>query len=181
MPIFLGQNCSCNAPRSLLRLQVSQSGFELLLSDINATAGIAQPPDPMSGLALYADFSGAQAQWQPVSQIVLLPPGTYDFQTQYRGEIVARRGLVWRMSCADKASEKLGETPPVTGKVPRWTGLSFSVTIPQTGCRAQILKLDLDARSASEAIVSGTMWFDEITLKRTARAAQTPDAPAAAP
>jgi hypothetical protein len=40
-------------------------------------------------------------------------------------------------------------------------------TVPQTGRRAQQVRLDLDAPSLSEKFIAGSMWFDDLDLRRT--------------
>jgi hypothetical protein len=54
------------------------------------------------------------------------------------------------------------------GEMTTWTSFSFSVRVPAAGCTAQRLSLDLDARSPTERLVSGTIWFDEMSIRRGA-------------
>jgi hypothetical protein len=55
----------------------------------------------------------------------------------------------------------------VLGAVPQWKEFEVPVTVPATDCRAQRLELILDARSASERLVSGSIWYKELDLKRS--------------
>ena len=52
------------------------------------------------------------------------------------------------------------------GDIAQWRDFAVTFTVPATGCRAQHVRLDLDARSASEKMVSGSLWFDDLELKR---------------
>jgi hypothetical protein len=58
------------------------------------------------------------------------------------------------------------------GIAPIWTAFSVKLTVPDTGCPAQELRLVLAARSASEQLVSGTIWYDD--LRRIERVKESP-------
>jgi hypothetical protein len=70
---------------------------------------------------------------------------------------------LWRISCG---SQTLGESLPVHGNDPAWKDFDISITVPADGCPAQSIKLVLDARSASETFVSGSIWFDDFRIMR---------------
>jgi len=52
------------------------------------------------------------------------------------------------------------------GEAPDWKDFEFDFTVPDNDCRAQYLRLALAARSASEQLVSVTMWYDSLRLSR---------------
>ena len=54
------------------------------------------------------------------------------------------------------------------GAHPIWKDIEFSFTVPSGECRAQQLRLDLDARMSSEQLVTGTMWIGELQISRRA-------------
>jgi hypothetical protein len=58
----------------------------------------------------------------------------------------------------------------VIGTTPAWTEFSTRFTIPPTGCRAQRVQLRLDARSVSEQLVTGAVWYDKLQIVREAAA-----------
>jgi hypothetical protein len=64
------------------------------------------------------------------------------------------------------------------GSAPSWTDFDFSFTVPEENCRAQEVRLMLAARSASEQLVSGTVWYDELRFSR-AKPANEPRLPPA--
>jgi hypothetical protein len=130
------------------------------------TIDIVARPDQDGRRALYIEFGHGRAEFNGVSQLILLAPGTYQFKGQYRGELVGRRGLVWRVSCVDGKGGPIGESPMTTGATPRWKDVELSFTVPDADCRAQQIRLELDARMASEQLVSGSIWYDELQIIR---------------
>ena len=57
-----------------------------------------------------------------------------------------------------------------TGASPRWKDVEFTFTVPDESCRAQAVRLEHDARMASEQLVTGTLWYDELRITRAANA-----------
>ena len=45
----------------------------------------------------------------------------------------------------------------------------FDLNVPAKDRRVQYLRLDLAARSASEQLVSGTVWYDDLQLSRAGK------------
>jgi hypothetical protein len=72
------------------------------------------------------------------------------------------------ITCAGGETTPIGKSPMVTGVTPAWKEFEFLFTVPEAGCRAQQLLLQLAARSASEQLVSGSLWYDELSISRTA-------------
>ncbi len=130
-------------------------------------AEIRSAPETDGGHALSIAFTHGRAEFAGVSQTTLLGPGSYTISGRYKGILVGRRGLVWRVNCLGKGT--IGQSIPLSGDFPEWNEFTFTVTIPPEGCRAQQIRLDLDARSASEKLVSGSMWFDDLTFVRVTR------------
>jgi hypothetical protein len=54
----------------------------------------------------------------------------------------------------------------VSGSDPAWQDFGISFTVPADGCSAQIVRLTLDARSASETFVTGSIWYDDLRIRR---------------
>lgn len=120
--------------------------------------------------ALLLDFAGGRVDLQGVTQRVLLSPGSYVLSGRHKGDVAGRRGLKWRVVCTP-GNESLGESSMILGRQQSWKEFSVSFTVPEQGCGSQIVRLDLDARSASETIVSGTIRFTGLNLSRQVAAA----------
>lgn len=135
---------------------------------ISARAGviaeILAAPEGKSGNALQVEFRTGQIDFPGVSQTVMLRPGTYQFKGQYRGTLVGRRGLKWHVTCVEKPSVRIGESQMFLGIAPAWQAFSFPLTVGEEGCLAQMVRLELDARSASERLVTGSMWFTDLEI-----------------
>ena len=130
------------------------------------TIDIVQRPDRVGKRALFIELGPGRVEFHGVAQTLLLAPGTYQFKGKYRGEIVGRRGLVWRVICAGGTSPPIGQSSMMIGVATLWKDVEFSFTVPRTECRAQHLRLELDARMASEHLVSGSVWYDELRVSR---------------
>ena len=137
-------------------------------SGSGVTVDITNRPDVAQGdqRALLIDFGYGRVEFQPVWQLLMLPEGKYQLKGQYKGEIVGKRGMVWRVACAD-GERPLGESAMILGQAANWQTFGVDFSVP-SGCRAQTLRLELDARSASEQMVSGSIWFDELAVTRQA-------------
>jgi hypothetical protein len=128
------------------------------------TAELRSSPDLEGGHSLFIGFMHGRAEFDGVKQTTLLGPGTYSLAGRFQGTLVGRRGLVWRVKCL--GGGRLAQSELLSGEIPQWRDFSLTFTVPPEGCRAQQIRLDLDARSASEKLVTGSMWFDDLALTR---------------
>lgn len=127
---------------------------------------IAPRPDRDREHALYAQFGPGRVADFGVSEMITLPPGDYELQGSYKSQINSPRGLLWRVTCAPKPTNAIGETPAVNGASPTWQAFQVSFTVPEKDCSAQYLALALDARAASEQFISGSVWYDDLQITR---------------
>jgi hypothetical protein len=137
----------------------------VIATGANVTIDLARRPDDPDQNALVVEFGQGRADFRGVSQYVMLAPGSYVLKGQLRGQLTGRRGLEWRISCAG-ATSPIAKTPMALGTVADWTEFSVAFAVPDADCRAQQVRLALDARSASEQLVSGTMWYDKLQIVR---------------
>jgi len=131
-----------------------------------AIVAIARRPDRPADSALVIEFGQGRVEPGRVSQVVRLQPGRHRVAGEVMGEVVGRRGMRWRLACLEVPDRLIGESDMFVGQFKAWTAFSFDVVVPETDCRAQGLRLELDARTSSERLVSGTIWFDEMSIRR---------------
>jgi hypothetical protein len=129
------------------------------------TIDFARRPDEVRQRALLVEFGHGRVDFRGISQMVMLAPGSYRLNGQYRGQVTGRRGLEWRILCAG-VETPMAKSAMVTGNTPEWTEFTVSFTVPATDCRAQQVRLWLDARSASEQLVAGSVWYDKLQIVR---------------
>lgn len=147
--------------------EVTPSGmpFDWIIEQGSGVTIDIVPRPGKSERSLLIDFLYGRVDYHSVHELVVLAPGNYQFNGQYSGKIVGPRGLKWRIVCAD-TNVRLGESQMITGLTATWKPTDFAFTVPAEGCRAQYVQLDLDARMASERLVSGTMLFGELGISR---------------
>jgi hypothetical protein len=131
------------------------------------TIDIVPRPDNSGEHALLVDFQYGRVDYQSVTELVMLAPGTYEFKAAYKGNLVGRRGMKWRVICANGATTTGGESEAISG-AKDWTPVAFTFTVPDKDCSAQYVRLDLDARMPSEQFVSGPMMFDDLQISHVA-------------
>lgn len=136
---------------------------------IKSGAGVIADVVPVEGTgnnALLLKFGPGRVDYKPVSQTILLSPGSYILKSRYRSDIKSRRGFKWQVECLGKENKVVAATESINGKAAEWTELSLKVLVPTDDCRAQLVSLILDARSSSETLVSGTLVADDMAIVR---------------
>jgi hypothetical protein len=116
--------------------------------------------------ALFLEFGPGRVDFRGVSQTLMLAPGAYRLRGKYKGDLVGTRGLQWQIKCIGTTRPAIGEGPMFLGSAPIWTSFDFTFTVPPSDCQAQEVRLEHTARSASEQLLSGTVWYDELDLTR---------------
>jgi hypothetical protein len=132
------------------------------------TIDIVPKPGSDGEHALLVDFQFGRVAYHSVTELVMLAPGVYAFEGEYKGKLDGPRGLTWRIACAGRAAAPVGESSMITGIAPHWRPISFTFTVSAVGCRAQYVRLDFDARMPSEQFASGSMFFDKLRILRLA-------------
>jgi hypothetical protein len=137
------------------------------------TTDIVSRSDQSDKHALLIDFQYGRVDYHSVTELVMLPPGRYEFVGEYQGKLVGPRGMKWRVVCADGNMTNGGESQMLTGVMKDWSTVDFAFTVPDKDCPAQYVRLDLDARMASEQLISGSIYFDDLKILRVPREANS--------
>jgi len=115
--------------------------------------------------ALSIEFGGGRVDFRPVSQVLVLAPGRYRLDGISKGSLKGLRGLKWQIACIQQPSRALAESKAFLEGSSDWSDFTLSFEIPAS-CRAEIIRLILDARSASETLVTGSMAFARLRILR---------------
>lgn len=135
-----------------------------LASGSGASVDILPRPDQPDHKTLHIELENGRVDFKGVKQLTTFSPGFYRFKGSMMGQVSGRRGLRWRVTCVDRSNKVAGESTMFLGAKPDWTAFEFPFVIPESDCPAQYVRLDLDARSASERLVSGSIYFDELNV-----------------
>jgi hypothetical protein len=130
-----------------------------------AAVAIARPPGQRSTRALVVDFGHGRVEFHAPSQLLRLRPGHHRVEGEVMGEVLGRRGVRWRVACVGEQTRQIAESEMFVGEIKEWTAFSFVLEVPHAGCAAQHLSLVLDARTPSERLTSGSIWFDNMSIQ----------------
>jgi hypothetical protein len=134
------------------------------------TTKIAARRDANGARALFIQLGPGRIDFGGVQQLIILPPGNYRLEGQYKSDLVSDRGLYWQIVCAN-SKKTIGESEPFNGTSPDWKDFVVSFAVPDTDCPAQYVTLVSGARSASEQFLSGTVWYGDLRIDEGAREA----------
>jgi hypothetical protein len=142
---------------------------------VHAGAGvnseIVRRPNSNGDNGLNLEFGGGRIDFHAVAQALVLPPGRYRFTGRHKGRLVGQRGLRWRLSCGGKeVGAPLLETPMLLGLHAAWVDFDFAFTVPDQLCRGQNLQLIHESRSPSEQMLTGSVWYKDLEIRRVASA-----------
>lgn len=149
--------------------QPSGSPFDWLITQgAGSSIEFVEGPEVFGTKALRVDLGHGRIEFGGIEQTLSLAPGQYRLVLKLRGNLAGRRGLRWQLTCRDIAADPLAETQMFLGVARTWQDVAVKFEVPQTGCDAQRLALGLAARSASEQLVTGQVWYDDVKIERRA-------------
>lgn len=141
----------------------SGSPFDWQLPErTNVSAYFASRADNSAEHALLVEFGSGRAEFSGVSQLTMLNPGRYKVKGSFKHDLDGPRGVIWTVYCADQ--KIIGQSQRFVGMAQDWSRFEFGFSVPEKGCAAQALVLGLAARSPSEQLLSGEVWFDDLTI-----------------
>ena len=111
---------------------------------------------------LQVEITRSRVVFPKMYEYIFLMPGNYHFKGKYKGDISGKRGLTWNVNCVNGNYEAASNE--IIGRSYQWIGFGFDFTIPDKNCEGQILSLKHTARSASEEIIFGSLWFDDLSI-----------------
>lgn len=115
-------------------------------------------------MSLEIEFLDARVTFRHVRQLLLLEPGAYRLTGKYLTKALhTERGLRWRMACVGQGGQALGASEPLLDGS-GWREFSLAFDVPDEGCAAQWLILELFARIASEQQIAGQIWLDALRI-----------------
>lgn len=136
----------------------------LIAKGSGVTIDIVPHPDHDKSHAIVIDYGQGRAGPHSVVEFVKLTAGSYRMIGRFRGELVGRRGLRWRVACVE-SNITIGESEMAIGRFPDWKLFQFDFVAPEKDCPLQSIRLELDARSASEWMASGKMWYADLKIE----------------
>lgn len=148
-------------------LPISNVGFDWrITSPRGVTVEIIETYDTHGGKALRVSFSGVRVHFQHIYQYLYLEPGRYLLRGRARlDSLRAERGLRWRLRCVGGDTPLLAESEPFVGS-DNWRDFEVEFAVPDQGCLAQLLRLELEGRVELEFEAQGDAWFDDLTISR---------------
>ncbi len=133
-------------------------------SGANVVVDFASRPEKAADHALVIQFGPGRVEFPGVSQAIMLAPGAYALKGSLMGEIRGPRGVQWSVKCVNGAL--LGRSQMILGSFSAWRDFEFPLVVPETSCAVQTIELELAARSPSEKLLSGVIWFDDFSIVR---------------
>jgi hypothetical protein len=116
---------------------------------------------------LHIAFQDGRIKFPEVRQVLFLSPGRYRLSGKLHGAVAGKRGLRWQIHCTTGAKRILAETDMLLGESEQWRIFNLEAQVPAPNdCRGQTLRLFHDSRSASEELLSGEVWFKDLSLER---------------
>lgn len=133
-------------------------------SSSGSTIEVAARDDRPTEHYLTVELGPGEVEFQPVSQLLALPPARYTLTGTFKGSILGERGLRWQIHCLPNV-RGLAKTEMFIGEHPLWTRFKAAFEVSKD-CTAQTLELVLDADQASDKKVVGSAQFDELAIVR---------------
>ncbi|MBB5751897.1 tetratricopeptide repeat protein [Prosthecomicrobium pneumaticum] len=146
---------------------ISGQPFDWTIGEIRGAAtGRVEEAD--GNHVLRVEFAGTRVPYRQVGKLLLLPPGSYRLTGREMADgLVTERGLAWHIVCADGDRREIAATPLLVGTV-SWRSFEILFDVPQEGCTAQSLRLELAVKATLDQEVKGIAAYDDLVVERVA-------------
>lgn len=117
--------------------------------------------------ALRVSYNGKRQAGNAIAQFLALAPGRYQLTGAARPEgMKVGRGVQWTLRCVSegKPLAPSGSSERFLGSG-EWRRFTFDFTVAAT-CPGQVLQLEPAGAGESAAYLAGTVWFDDLALRR---------------
>lgn len=117
--------------------------------------------------ALRVTLNNKKLRFRHISQRLNLSPGRYTLSGKYRvNRLRASKGLSWRVFCTSDKQTQIAESIEFKGRIPWNEFETEKFLVPSSGCKTQLLRLEATSPYTHHHSFKGTIWFDDITIKR---------------
>lgn len=114
---------------------------------------------------LRVSFSNGKIPFNNFYQILRLQPGDYVFQGEAKTDrLETSSGLVWRFHCISQEPALIAATEPLI-EATAWKNFDLNFTVPADNCDTQELRLANNARADLDQQISGTAYYDNLTVQ----------------
>ncbi len=150
--------------------QTYNTGFDW---NISRAKGLKIRTNTTSGVtgarALQITLNHKRLNFRHLSQRLNLKRGDYRLSGRYRiNRLKTTKGLSWRLYCIDAdsgKSSKIAESERFSGRKP-WSEFIVDFSITDEQCTSQLLRLEASSRYAHDHAFKGSLWFDDIKIRR---------------
>lgn len=135
--------------------------------EVGHTVDIVTTMGAVGKRALRVAYNGKRQAGIPISQFLALPPGRYVLSGLGRADgVKAGRGALWTVRCVsgEAAQVPLAASERFVGSSD-WRRFSVELTIARA-CPGQLLKLESAGPDEGITYLAGTVWFDDLVLRR---------------
>src|SRR5262249_40941942 len=135
--------------------------------EVGHAVELAVSTDVSRKRALRITYNGKRQADIPIAQYLAATPGRYELsglaQPQSLG---AGRGVRWALRCVKggEPGAPLGISERFLGSS-EWRRFAFEVMVP-ADCPGQVLQVEPAGAEDGPVYLSGTVWFDDIVLRR---------------
>lgn len=114
---------------------------------------------------LRISFSTGKIPFNNFYQVLRLQPGNYVFRGEEKSEkLETNSGLVWRFVCVSQDPQLIGSTEPLL-EAASWKTFELNFIVPADNCDTQELRLANNARAELDQQISGTAYYDNLTVQ----------------